>query len=264
MKFFILFKESIRYIIRSRLLILLLVFSFLLHYVGLSLVKQATVSIQGFVSTVGPREGMFVSVYLSLFMGVFLSAIYGVWMVPYLHQGDRSLLTYVLPVSKWLYPLVYSLSFLLLILIEFGILIGAFTLIFGKDAILAPRFSWSALSTCLLIEILAFEFLLFFFGVLSLCIGQMMTLFVAAGSFITLQVAGTLFRFGFDRYVEDTGGKLLTSYEIYQYLPPLGELIFNLKQTFSQGTFPTGHLILWFIWFLIALFLFRLSLRYPK
>jgi len=253
MRFWILLKESLRYIVKSRLLFLLLIFSFLLHYVGLSLVRQATFSFQGIVSTVGPREGMFVSIYLSLFMGLFLSAIYGVWMVPYFHQGERSLLTFVLPVSKWLYPFVYALSFLILILLEYGILLGSFTWVFGKEAVFSPRFSWGALGTCLLIETLAFEFLLFFFGTLSMSVGQMMTLFIATGTFIVLQVAGTLFRFGFESYSE-----------IYRLLPPLGELIFNIKQTFSQGIFPSGHLALWFVWFVLGIFLFRFSLRHPR
>ena len=253
MRFWILLKESLRYIVKSRLLFLLLIFSFLLHYVGLSLVRQATFSFQGIVSTVGPREGMFVSIYLSLFMGLFLSAIYGVWMVPYFHQGERSLLTFVLPVSKWLYPFVYALSFLILILLEYGILLGSFTWVFGKEAVFSPRFSWGALGTCMLIETLAFEFLLFFFGTLSMSVGQMMTLFIAAGTFIVLQVAGTLFRFGFESYSE-----------IYRLLPPLGELIFNIKQTFSQGIFPSGHLALWFVWFVLGIFLFRFSLRHPR
>ncbi|MFM8270673.1 MAG: hypothetical protein ACKN9V_10840, partial [Pseudomonadota bacterium] len=252
----VLFRESLRYIVRSKLLLLLLVFSFLLHYVGLSFVKQATFSIQGLVSTVGPREGLFVSIYLSLFMGVFLSAIYGVWMVPYLHQGERSLLTFVLPVSKWIYPCVYCLSFLILILLEFGILLGAFYWVFGKEAILHPKFSWTALATCLFVELLAFEFLLFFFGILSMVVGQVMTLFFAAGSFIALQVAGTIFRFGM--------GESWTLYKIYQYLPPLGELIFNLKQTFSQGIFPVYHVLLWFVWFVFGFVLFRISLRYSR
>ena len=264
MKFWILLRETLRYIVRSRLLFLLLVFSFLLHYVGLSFMKQATVSIQGFVSSIGPREGMFVSVYLSLFMGLFLSAIYGIWMVPYLHQGERSLLTFVLPVSKWLYPAVYFLSFLILILLEFGILLGSFTWIFGKEALLTPRFSWGALGTCLLIETLAFEFLLFFFSILSMSVGHVMTLFFAAGGFIFLQVIGTLFRFGFDQFAQEAGGNWLIALRIYSYLPPLGELIFNLKQTFSQGGFPTGHLILWSVWFLLGFLFFRFLLRVPR
>lgn len=255
MRFWILFKESLRYIVRSRLL-LLLVFSFLLHYAGLSLVRQAIFSEKGIISTVGPREGMFVSVYLSLFMGLFLSAVYGIWIVPYLHQGERSLLTFVLPVSKWAYPFVYGLNFLGLIFLEFGILLGAFACVFGKEALWAPRFSWSALGTCLLIETLAFEFLLFFFSLLSMSVGPMMTLFVAAGTFIALQVAGTLFRFGFETSI--------LSDRLYNYLPPLGELIFNLKQTFSQGLFPTFHILLWVFWFALGLVLFRLSLRHPR
>jgi len=255
MKLRILLRESARYIFRSKLLFLLMLFSFFLHYVGLNLVQQMTISVKGLVSTVGPREGMFVSIFLSLFVGFFLSAIYGIWMVPYFHQGERSQLTFVLPVSKWLFPIVYSGSLFVLVLMEFGIMLGSFSLVFGKEAILHPKFSWSALGTCLLLEVTAFQFLLFSFSVLSLVFGQMSTLFLGAMAFIILQVAGTVFRFGFDQSV---------FYQAYQLLPPLGELIFNLKQTFSQGEFPWGHFGLWILWLGASALLFKRVIRYPR
>lgn len=263
MKLFHLLRETIRYVIRARLPLLLLVFSVLLHYTGLSIVRQTTVATQGFISTVGPREGMFVSIYLSLFMGVFLAAIYGIWMLPFFHQGERSLLTFVIPVSKWFYPICYALTFLGLIMLEFCILFGSFAWVFGKQALFQSWFSWRAVFTCLFIQVLAVETLVFFFGFLSIALGHIMTLFLMAGSFIVLQVAGTLFRFGLDHFAEEMGGNLLMSYKIYQWLPPLGELIFNLKQTFSQGGVPTQHLFLWGFWLVVSLGLFRLVIRRP-
>jgi hypothetical protein len=254
MKFLLLLKESVRYVLRARLPVLLLVFSFLLHYAGLSIVRNTTFSAQGIISSIGPREGMFVSIYLSLFMGVFLSAIYGIWMVPFFHQGERSLLTFVIPVSKWLYPVAYAVTFLGLVLLEFCILFGSFAWVFGKQALFHPWFSWKAVMTCLLIEAAALETTVFFFGFLSLVVGQIMTLFLMAGAFIVLQVAGTLFRFGLDHF----------SYELYEWLPPVGELIFNLKQTFSQGVFPGHHLVLWLLWLCVSICLFRVAIRRPQ
>jgi len=258
------FKENMRYIFRSRLLVLMLIFSILLHYVGLSVVKNTFFSEQGLISVVGPRQGMFVSVYLSLFMGVFLAIIYGVWMVPYLHQGQRSLLTFVIPVSKWSYPLVYFLCFFSLILLEYGILVGSFAWIFGKASLMQPRFSWQALFYCLTVIFLACEFLLFCSAILSLVIGQMATIFVMAGGFISLQVIGTLYRFGLDQYAQDQGGNALAFYRFYRGLPPLGELIFNLKQTYSQGGFPQAHFWGWLVWVTVFFFLFRWVIRYPR
>lgn len=255
MKLGILLKESARYIFRSKLLFLLMVFSFFLHYVGLSITQHMTVSVRGLISELGPREGMFVSVFLSLLVGVFLSAIYGIWMVPYFHQGDRSQLTFVLPISKWLFPIIYSLSLFALVLIEFGIMFGSFLLVFGSEAILHSKFSWGAVGTCLLLEMIAFQFLLFAFSMLSLIVGQISTLFLGALVFIILQVAGTVFRFGFDQSA---------FYRLYQFLPPLGELIFNLKQTFSQGGFPLGHISLWVVWVAGVALLFKRVIRYPR
>ena len=264
MKFWILLKESARYIARSRLLFLLMIFSLFLHYVGLSVVQQMTVSVQGLMSSLGPREGMFVSLFLSLFVGVFLSVIYGIWMVPYFHQGDRSQLTYVLPVSKWSFVCVYAVTLLFLILIEFGFMFCSLAMVFGSEALLHPKFSWNALFSCLVIEVLAVEFLLFFFATLSLGLGQISTLFVGGLAFIFLQVCGTAFRFGFDQYARESGGKLFVFYELYRVAPPLGDLIFNLKQTFSTGDFPSFHAVLWVVWFGISVLFFRRAIRYPR
>lgn len=264
MTFLILWKESLRYIFRSRLPLLLLIFSFFLHYVGISAFKESSWYSDGIISVMGPREGMFVSIYLTLFMGVFLAAIYGIWMVPYFHQGERSLMTFVLPVSKWWYPLVYSLSFLLLILLEYFILFGTFTWVFGKSALLQPRFSWGAVTACLCLEFLVVHFLLYFFSAFSLLLGHMTTLFLAAGSFIALQVAGALFRLGLDQYAEEMGGKLLKAYRVYRWMPPLGELIFSLKNTFSQGIVPYTQFVSWTLWTVIVILFFRWLIRHPR
>jgi hypothetical protein len=206
---------------------------------------------------------MFVSMFISVFMGTFLAVIYGIWMLPYFHQGERSLLTFVLPVSKWVYPLVYGLSFLLLLLIEFVILVGSFGFVFGWEALANPRFSWPALMACGALGIVAIETFLFLFGTLSLFLGHIMTLFVAAGAFILLQIAGTLFHSGLDQYATEVGGNLLSFYQIYQWLPPLGELIFSLKETFSSGIFPALSVVTWSIWLIVSVLLFRLAIRRP-
>lgn len=263
MKFRLLYVDAFRFLFRARLLYLALGFSILLHVGGLKALKNLTFNYQGVVGGVGPREGMFISLFLTLFMGVFLSAVYGIWMVPQAHRGPRSLLTFVLPVNKLLYPAVYVLVFLVPVLIEFGIFAGSFTYFFGADAWHANWFSVPAILTCLLVEAVAFLTLVLLFSVLSMSIGQISTLFVGVFGFFILQAVGAALRFGLEEYAQQAGGGWQFVSLIYGAFPPLGELIFSLKQSFSQGVFPTGHLIRWVVWLGVLAGLFRWKLRYP-
>lgn len=263
MKFIFLLKESARYVLRSSLFLWLLIFSFLLHYFGLELVRHMTVHVQGIVSVIGPRQAVFVSLFLSLFMGVFLAAVYGIWMVPYLHEGPRAQLTFVLPVSKWVFPLVYALTLLGLILIEFGILFGSLGMVYGKEFFSEVKVSWPAVATCLVIEFVAFEFLLFAFSFFSLTLGQITTFFIGAACFIVLPISAVIFRSGIQDYLGGTGGKIGAYQRVYERLPPIGELIFKLNDAFSKGEMPWHHLVLWILWIAVFICLFRWRLRFP-
>lgn len=262
MKYFILLRESLRYVVRSRLLYLVLAFSFGLHFLGLKTLKAVTVNVQGMVSSVGPREGIFVSLFFSLFMGTFVSVVYGIWMVPYQHQGPRSQLTFVLPLSKWLYPAVYGTVHLILMLIEFAILFLSFGAIYGWGELQGSYFSWPAVLTCLSIELLAFWFFLFAFSFFSMTVGQVTTFFIGVMSFFMLQVAGAGFRLGLEEYGH-LSGNWESYHQIYRLFPPMGELIFNLKTVFSKGTVPVDHLVSWVVWILVFVLLFRWKLRFP-
>lgn len=262
MKFGLLFRDALRYLIRARLLYLALGFSTLLHWGGLKALKNLTFSFQGVVGGVGPREGMFVSLFLSLFMGIFLAAVYGIWMAPQAHRGPRSLLTFVLPVPKVLYPLVYLSVFLLPLILEFGIMAVSFSSFYGSDIWQGRWFSVSAILTCLAIEGLACLTIMLIFSILALTVGQVMTLFIGVFGFFIFQVAGMLMRIGHEAEAS-VGSGWKTFGVIYQGLPPLGDLIFYLKQTFSKGGFPTEHILLWILWLGVLVGVFRWRIRYP-
>ena len=90
--------------VRSRLLLIVIVFSGALHYMSLKVVNGIKFVNQGSVAVLGVREALFGAIYIHLFIGIFVAAIYGIWMVPYLHSGRRGMLTCTLPVARWKYP----------------------------------------------------------------------------------------------------------------------------------------------------------------
>ena len=62
-----LFNENCRYVFRSRMVYLILGFSSVVHYVGMKFLNHLTVSIQGSVSVLGPKEAIYSALFFSVF-----------------------------------------------------------------------------------------------------------------------------------------------------------------------------------------------------
>lgn len=255
--------QNILHIFRTRLVFLFLLFSAFLHFSGLKIIHKLTMTIEGVLQVIGPREGIFLSLYFQLFAGIFLAAVYGIWMIPYLHTGPRVALTFTLPVSKWKFPIAYALTFLGLILLEQVVMFGSFAAVFGTAALSTPGFPWAGLLSCIGLEILAFEVSMFAFALSSLIFGQVPTFFLGMMGFFTLQTVGSLLRIGFEKALESTGGVWATIAQIYRYLPPLGEIIFDLKLGFTKSFSDHSHFYLWGVWLLIFGVLFLAKLHFP-
>lgn len=262
-----LLKQNLRHIVRTRLLVFLLLFSFLIQYVGVKILRSMTINFQGIISTIDSKDALFIGLVFQLFTGAFLAAVYGIWMVPHAHQGQRSQLTFTLPVSKWAFPLAYSLSMLGLLALQHGILFICYWMNFGWETLVATRFPWQSVAICVCFETLAFEMFLFAFAFSSMTLGQIPTFFLGASVFFSLQVAGALFRFSMDKPSVLMTGKfsqLETARSVYQKLPPVGDLIYDLRQNFLKPDWKHPSLMLWAIWLAIFVLLFRYKLRYPS
>ena len=241
----------------------MLLFSFLVQFFGVRVLHSVTVYFQGVVKTFGVNDVLLVAVLFQLFTGVFLAAVYGIWMVPYAHQGQRSLLTFTLPVSKWKFPATYALTLFGLLLLQHFILLISFGINFGFDVFRQSTFPWFGLLVCLGIETLAFETLTFAFAVSSIVLGQVSTLFLGGIAFFLLQMSATLFRFNVGQFMVDKSESIGWAQRIYGKLPPAGELVFDLRTSFLKPSWEAGHWLLWVAWLTIFVLLFRFKIRYP-
>jgi hypothetical protein len=262
---FALLLQNLRHVIRTRLLFFLFLFSFLIQYVGVKLVHSATVYFNGVISTIDQKDALFVALVFQLFMGTFLAAVYGIWMVPYLHQGPRSSLTFSLPVAKWKFPLGYALCMLALLIFQHLAMLASFGLNYGWAIFSLAKFPWTSLRECLLLETAAFEALTFGFAFCSMILGAVPTFFLGGLVLFLLQVAGVLFRVNVGQYIEGGGIESYSLAErIYRFLPPVGELVVDLRREFQTPSFQNGHLLLWMAWLLLFMLLFLWKLRYPS
>jgi hypothetical protein len=258
-----LLKQNLRHIVRTKLLLVLLLFSFFIQYVGLKALHYATFHFQGVMTTVQGDFALFIALFFSLFTGAYISAAYGIWMVPYLHQGGRSSLTFTLPVSRWKFPLAYALTMLLLLLLQHAVMLLSYGLNFGFDQFSAVGFQWAGLAKSLLVETIVFEVFMFAFAIGSVIFGQLPTFFLGAGAIFLLQIGGAIFR------ISSSVGLPAAPHDnyqlarlIYSYLPPVGELFFDMRLAFYQPA-KVPNLWLWIAWLGILMVWFRLKLQYP-
>lgn len=256
--------QNLRHIVRTRLLVAMFFFSFLIQFLGVKALHSATIYFQGVVTTIGVKEALLIALLFQLFTGAFLAAVYGIWMIPYAHQGLRSLLTFTLPVSKWKFPAAYVVSMGALLVLQHLILLLSFGMNFGFGVFGRGEFPWNGLMVCLCVETVAFEMITFAFACSSMLVGAIPTLFLGAGLFVILQGLAILFRFNVGQFLGGQSEGFNLMHRIYEKLPPTGELVFDLRTTFARPSWLGCHLVLWVAWLAVFILLFRYKIRYPS
>lgn len=257
--------QNLRHIVRTRLLVVLLCFSFLIQFVGLRALHFVTFRFQGITTLVEGANAVFPALIFQLFAGAFIAAAYGIWMVPYAHQGARTPLTFTLPISKWMFPLAYGVTMLALLLAQHGVLLMSYGMNFGFESFHSPDFPWAGLKMALVLETLAFEVLMFAFALCSMVAGQVPTFFLGALSVFLLQIAGVVLRAREDimKLAPESGDKFDLVRAAYNALPPVGELVFDLRKTFLKPGWDKANFQLWLAWLAILIVLFRVRLAFP-
>ncbi len=239
-------------ITRSRLLVLWVLFAFFVEYSAAKLMFAMTVNANGVQTLIGMRELAMAMVYVQFVTASMLASIYGIWIVPYLHEESRASLTYALPIDKMAFPAVYFLSFLFLFLIQFGVLFGILLLQFGPAAVFGPEFPWKQVYSGSLITLVSLEVMVFGLSVASLYFGKIAAFLAGSAIVLVLQVSGVVFSAGW-------GAQTLWR-RVYAFLPPLGEVFFDFKGLAWEGA-PAMHLGLWCVWAVIFGALFRIRLN---
>lgn len=259
-----LFQENCRYVFRSRMVFLILIFSSIVHYAGLKLLNHLTLSIQGVVSVIGPKESVYTAVFIQLFTALSISAVYGVWIAPYVHRGERSVLTHVLPINKIKFSICYVICCSLLLLINALVMIGSFAGVFGISALEKAIFPWGLLLKAFAFQTLCLDVVMLGLALSSLIFGQVATFFIGGTSLFVLQILGTVARL----FRESTPPSLLSGKGIlvliYEKLPPIGDFIFDFKEVMTGGKVTLEHISLWLVWLVILNLLFWFKVRYPS
>ena len=242
------------HVMRSRLLIALLIFTFVVQLLGVRLLHSMTLVWQGIISSLDFRDVLFVALLFQLGSGGFLAAAYGLWIAPYLHRGHREQLTFCLPVGKWIFPVAHASMLFGLALLQHVILMISFAVNFGWGVFLKSDFPWAGTVSGFFLELIAFEFAMFAFGVGALVLGVIPSLFLGVVSVFVLQGLAAVVRFKLDRYFLPWGGDGDTWLGVLnRWAPPFGELAYDLRKIFVKPVADWSVFGLWAIWLLVAM-----------
>ncbi len=238
---------------RSRLLLLWTAFSFLVQYATVAILHSASIQYNEMQQVMGLKQVVIVLIYTQFFTGTVLATVYGIWVLPYLHEEPRSSLTYVLPISKWIFPGVYATSFAILCLLQMVGWFGSIAIRYGFGAFADPSFPWVEVGSGVILLLVALTTVAFALAVISLLFGKIAAFI--GGSFLSLvlYVSAGFFQSGM-------GAESLWR-KVYAFLPPLGEVIFDLRRGYVWEGTQLYHLGLWVGWLLLLASLFRLRLN---
>lgn len=64
-----LLKQSLIHVMRTRLLLFALVFSFFIQFLGIEVLHSATIHLEGVLARVGPKEAIFLALFFSFLPG---------------------------------------------------------------------------------------------------------------------------------------------------------------------------------------------------
>src|SRR5205814_391096 len=128
---------------------------------------------------------------------------------------------------------------------------------------LSAKFPWAGLLNCMYVETLAFEMCLFAFAVSSMTLGQVPTFFLSTTVLFILQITGGVLRVNLGGMGVKDWSALETVRSVYAWLPPVGELVYDLRSGYLRPEWLSRSVALWAIWLIAFVLLFRFMLRYP-
>jgi len=260
-----LLKQDFRHVVRTRLLFFILALTVIVQFSGLNIMKRVKIWAPGqlsFGAVLDESTILFFSLFLQLFSGSFLAAVYGIWSAPYLHKGSRAPLTFTMPIARWKFSLAYGLTMLLLTVVLHAVTMITYLWVFGWASLQSAAFPWHIVAMSLAMETLALLVVMYAFAFGTLMFGQIPTFLMGVASVMTLQLFSILFRLNLLPYQDSTDSGYWL-YKIYGLLPPVGELSFALWSQFKKPSWEHTNIGLWLVWLAIFFGLLTYKLRYP-
>ncbi len=248
---------------RSRLLVTLGIAAFFLPWGWFELAQTVNIKLQGKVLNLDGEQVLLGGLFITLFISGFLAAAYGMWIMPNLHSGRRGQIVFVLPIRKWLFPLSYAAILVVMLVAQQALMLAALRFSYGTQFWLESGFFFNKYLPCLVLISLAYVGLSFFFGLLAFNFSPMTTFFWGAGTLFFLQGWGILFEIHNTLSMAEYFPSIDKLASVYAFLPPMGDLILDIRKTVRFGGWGYGHFKSMTIWLLVVWSLVAVRLWFP-
>ncbi|MCB9253488.1 MAG: hypothetical protein H6617_02275 [Bdellovibrionaceae bacterium] len=257
-----LWRHFLIHLFRTRLFYLCMGLSFFAFFIPLKLADAITIHVQEMEQAITGENIFLILFFVAMSLGGFISMVYGVWVVPYLHQGPRVFLSFGLPVAKWKVPIAYALTFLCLIALQNTIMFTLHGFMFGYEAY-QDGFPLKGLLMVQLFQILSLEVTMFLFATLALFFGRIAATVLGTAIFSIAQVCGFIFATDLGAEIQSKSAGLTLVRHIYEILPPWDKVLVRITQQLKEANIPDPQLIPWGIWLVLLGAAFVVGLRFP-
>ncbi len=251
------------HVMRSRLLVTLGLASFFLPLAWFELTKKLNIQLQGKVINFDGEQVLLGGIFLSLFISGFLAASYGMWIMPNLHSGRRGQIIYVLPIKRGLFPVSYAAVLITMLVGQQATMLAALRFSYGTQFWLEPSFFFGKYIPCLVLISLAYVGISFFFGLLAFNMSPMGSFFWGTGTLFFLQGWGILFELNTNLSLTEYFPNINKLAYIYSLLPPMGDLILDIRKTIRFGGWSYGHFLQSAVWLTIVWLLVAVRVWFP-
>lgn len=249
--------------IRSKLLVTLGLASFFLPWGWFELAKSVNIQFQGKTVNLDGEQVLLGGLFLTLFISGFLAASYGMWIMPNLHSGRRGQIVYVLPIRKWLFPIAYGIILFIMLAGQQAFMLLALRISYGTQFYLEPGFFFGKYIPCLVLISMSYVAVSFYFGLLAFNFSPMTTFFWGIGSLFFLQGWGILFELNESMALAQYFPNIEKLASLYRFLPPMGDLILDIRKTIRFGGWSYGHFWTMGVWLMIVWALVAVRIWFP-
>ncbi|MCB0406316.1 MAG: hypothetical protein KDD51_16160 [Bdellovibrionales bacterium] len=257
-----LWRHFLIHLLRTRLFYLCMAMSFLAFFIPLKLADAITIHVQEMEQAITGENIFLVLFFVAMSLGGFIAMVYGVWVVPYLHQGPRVFLSFGLPVAKWKIPIAYALTFLVLIALQNTIMFTLHGFLFGYEAY-EGGFPLKGLLMVQLFQTLSLEVTMFLFATLALFLGRIAATVLGTSIFSIAQVCGFIFATDLGAEIQSKSAGLTLVRHVYEILPPWDKVLVRITQQLKEAYVPDPQLVPWVVWLVLLAAIFTVGLRFP-
>ena len=162
-----------------------------------------------------------------------------------------------------MFPVSYAVILIGMIVGQQLFMLAALGFSYGTQFWLEQSFFLGKYLPCLVLISLAYVEISFFFGLLAFNMSPMGSFFWGTGTLLFLQGWGILFELNSNLSLAEYFPNINKLAAVYNFLPPLGDLILDIRKTIRFGGWSYGHFAQMSAWLVLVCLLVAVRVWFP-